>query len=189
MGQNMVQQEERQRARRKGGNHGEGVSGERKGRVYNSWQKGHTYCREHTHTGPPGICRSLGRGRGRHLNPWLQCTGSDCCIWREKTQERNIHCFVQIHPVSSKLGNWRKSQKVDCSSGCSVLSLTGTESAVWDFLPWVIKRVSRQTEGHKSINIKALCAGSFQRLLTHVQAGKYSNSINKEIKRVTLSKM
>lgn len=114
MGQNMVQQEERQRARRKGGNDGEGVSGERKGRVYNSWQKGHTYCREHTHTGPPGICRSLGRGRGRHLNPWLQCTGSDCCIWREKTQERNIHCFVQIHPVSSKLGNWRKSQKVDC---------------------------------------------------------------------------
>lgn len=36
MGQNMVQQEERQRARRKGGNDGEGVSGERKGRVYNS---------------------------------------------------------------------------------------------------------------------------------------------------------
>lgn len=29
-------QEERQRARRKGGNDGEGVSGERKGRVYNS---------------------------------------------------------------------------------------------------------------------------------------------------------
>lgn len=53
---------------------------------FNSWQKGHTYCRAHTHTGPPGTCRSLGRGLGRHLNPWSQCTGSDCCICKKQTE-------------------------------------------------------------------------------------------------------
>lgn len=35
----------------------------------NSRQKGTTYCRAHTHTGPLGTCRSLGRGQGRHLTP------------------------------------------------------------------------------------------------------------------------
>lgn len=45
-------------------------------------RRGHTYCRAHTHTGPPDTCRSLGRGQGRHLNLWSQCTGSDCCIWQ-----------------------------------------------------------------------------------------------------------
>lgn len=58
------------------------------GRVFNSWQKGHTYCRAHTHTGPPGTCRSLGRGQGRRLNPWSRYTGSDCCTWEGKKTRR-----------------------------------------------------------------------------------------------------
>lgn len=49
------------------------------------WQRGRTYCRAHTHTGPPGTCRFPGRGRGRRPNPWSRCTGSDCCIWWTET--------------------------------------------------------------------------------------------------------
>lgn len=63
------------------------------GRVFNSWQKGHTYCRAHTHTGPPGTCRSLGRGQGRRLNPWSRYTGSDCCTWEGKKQEDRKETF------------------------------------------------------------------------------------------------
>lgn len=100
-GYDMTQKREREReGREEERNWGcEGWGGEKEeGEVFNSWQKGHTYCRAHTHTGPPGICRFLGRGRGRHLNQWSRCTGSDCCICQrgEKETETNLTTMTLV---------------------------------------------------------------------------------------------